>query len=152
MRSSYQLLPDYRKIVVIEKLRLQSSMCVLMLWLGFRQRVWWILQEFWTIPHSSTWRYWMDCPHSIYDPSMVFLGYLWLQKQPPRGVPTKRCSENMQQIYRTPMSKCDFNKAAKQLYWNHTSAWVFSCKFATYFQNTCGQLLLWLDLFDRLII
>ena len=21
-------------------------------------------------------------------------------------------------------------------YWNHTSAWVFSCKFATYFQNT----------------
>ena len=22
------------------------------------------------------------------------------------------------------------------LYWNHASAWVFSCKFATYFQNT----------------
>ena len=31
----------------------------------------------------------------------------------PRGVLTKRCSENMQQIYaRTPMSKCDFNKVA----------------------------------------
>ena len=30
------------------------------------------------------------------------------QKQPPRGVPRKRCSENMQQIYRrTPMPKCD---------------------------------------------
>ena len=30
-------------------------------------------------------------------------------KQPPRGVLSKRCSENMQQIYsRTPMSKCDF--------------------------------------------
>ena len=28
---------------------------------------------------------------------------------------------------------------AKQLYWNHTSAWVFSCKFATYFQNTFFQ-------------
>ena len=28
----------------------------------------------------------------------------------------KRCSENMQQIYRrTPMLKCDFNKAGKQL-------------------------------------
>ena len=28
----------------------------------------------------------------------------------------RRCSENMQQIYRrTPMPKCDFNKAAKQL-------------------------------------
>ena len=34
------------------------------------------------------------------------------------------------------MPKCDFNKAAKQFYWNHTSACVFSCKFATYFQNT----------------
>ena len=32
------------------------------------------------------------------------------QKQPPRGVPRKRCSENMQQIYRrTPTLKCVFN-------------------------------------------
>ena len=29
-----------------------------------------------------------------------------------------------------------FNKVALQLYWNHTSALVFSCKFAAYFQNT----------------
>ena len=35
------------------------------------------------------------------------------QKQPSRGVLRKRCSENMQQIYRiTPMPKCDFNKVA----------------------------------------
>ena len=35
------------------------------------------------------------------------------QKQPPRSVLKKRCSENMQQIYwRTPMPKCDFNKVA----------------------------------------
>ena len=33
------------------------------------------------------------------------------QKQSSRGVLRKRCSENMQQIYRrTPMSKCGFNK------------------------------------------
>ena len=39
------------------------------------------------------------------------------QKQPSRGVFIKRCSENMQQIYRrTPTPKCDFNKVAKQLY------------------------------------
>ena len=39
------------------------------------------------------------------------------QKQPSRGVLRKRCSENMQQIYRrTPMPKCDFNKVAKQPY------------------------------------
>ena len=42
---------------------------------------------------------------------------------------------------RTPMPKCDFNKVAKlkQLYWNRTSARVFSCKFAAYFQNTFFQ-------------
>ena len=38
----------------------------------------------------------------------------YIQKQPPKGVPRKRCSENMQQIYRrTPMPKCDFNEVAK---------------------------------------
>ena len=37
--------------------------------------------------------------------------YYLLQKQPPRGVLRKTCSENIQQIYRrTPMPKCDFNK------------------------------------------
>ena len=36
----------------------------------------------------------------------------------------------------TPMPKCDYNKVAKQLYWNHTSALVFSCNFSVYFQNT----------------
>ena len=39
------------------------------------------------------------------------------QKQPQRGVLKKRCSENMEQIYRrTSMPNCDFNKVAKQLY------------------------------------
>ena len=53
------------------------------------------------------------------------------QKQPSIGVLRKRCSENMQQVYRrTPMPKCDFKVE------NHTSAWVFSYKFLAYFQNT----------------
>ena len=48
-----------------------------------------------------------------------------LQKQPLRGILEKMCSENVQQIYRRkPMPKCDFNKVAKQLYQNRTSAWV----------------------------
>ena len=35
------------------------------------------------------------------------------KKQPSRDILRKRCSENMQQIYRTtPMLKCDFNKFA----------------------------------------
>ena len=59
------------------------------------------------------------------------------QKQPSRGVLRKRCSENMQQIYRrTLIPKWDFNKVALQLYWNRSSAWEFSCKFAAYFQST----------------
>ena len=68
------------------------------------------------------------------------------QKQPPRGVFKKRCSENMQQIYRrTPMPKYDFNKVAKQLYWNHTSAWLFSCKISPYFQNNFSEEYLWVS-------
>ena len=34
------------------------------------------------------------------------------------------------------MLMCDFNKVALQLYLNRTLAWVFSCEFAVYFQNT----------------
>ena len=46
----------------------------------------------------------------------LFLIISPFQKQPPGGVLSKRCSENMQQIYRrTPMPKCGFNKVAKQL-------------------------------------
>ena len=55
-------------------------------------------------------------------------------KQPFRVV--LRYSETMQQIYRrTPMPKCDFNKIAFDLYWNHTSSWVFSRKYAAYIQK-----------------
>ena len=58
----------------------------------------------------------------------------WLSKR----VPKKKCSANMQQIYRrAPMPKCDFNKVVLLLYWNDTLASVFSCKLAAYFQNTC---------------
>ena len=70
----------------------------------------------------------------------TFFQLIYKVFKPPKGVPSERCSENMQQIYRrSPMPKWDFNKVPKQLYWNHTSAWVFSCKFAVYFQNTFFQ-------------
>ena len=59
-----------------------------------------------------------------------------IQKQLFRNVLRKRCFNNMQQIYRTPMSKCDFNKGVLQFYWSRSSEWVFSCKFAAYFPNT----------------
>ena len=63
----------------------------------------------------------------------------WSKLKPEADVLKKRCSENMQQIYRrTRMPKCDF-----KLYWNRTSAWVFSCTFAAHFQNTFPQEHLW---------
>ena len=38
------------------------------------------------------------------------------QKQPSIGVLIKRCSENVQEVYKkTPMLKCDFNKVALRL-------------------------------------
>ena len=52
----------------------------------------------------------------------------------------KICSK----VYRrTSMLKWDFNKVALQLNWNHTSASVFSCKFAAYFQSMLLQEHLW---------
>ena len=63
-----------------------------------------------------------------------------IQKQPSKGATKKMYSKNMQQIYRrTQMPKCYFNKVALQFYWNHTSAWLFSCKLAAYFQNIFSQ-------------
>ena len=45
---------------------------------------------------------------------MTILLSVNMQKQPSRGVPRKRYSENMKQIYRrTPTLKCDFNKVVK---------------------------------------
>ena len=41
------------------------------------------------------------------------------------------------------MPKCDFNNVAKELYGNQTLAWVFSCKFAAYFQNIFSLEHLW---------
>ena len=71
----------------------------------------------------------------IQEASQIYSSKFY-QKEPSRGVLSKRCSENMQQIYRrTPMPKCDFSKATLQFYWNCTLAWVFCCIFAAYFQN-----------------
>ena len=88
------------------------------------------------LQNTSRWlllNYWQ---WSQFSPLSCF--YIWIiSKQPFRGVLMKRCSENIVQIHRrTPMPKYDFNKVALQLYWNHTSAWAFSCKYTAYFQNT----------------
>ena len=66
----------------------------------------------------------------------VFFFLLWARKCR-LGILQNRCFEDIRQIYRrTPIPKCDFNKFAQQLYWNYTSIWVLSCKFAAYFQTT----------------
>ena len=65
----------------------------------------------------------------------------YVQNQSPRGIPGKRRSENMQQIYRkTPMPKDDFNKVAKQPYcWHGYSPVNLLHIFRTSFlKNTSG--------------
>ena len=47
--------------------------------------------------------------------SCSYFRKFYCQKQPSRGVLRKRCSENMQQIYRTPMPKCDLFKFTRFL-------------------------------------
>ena len=73
--------------------------------------------------------------------------------RPQPGVFRKRCSENMLEIdWRAPMPNINppenTHKVALQVYWNHTSAYVFSCKFEP--KNTSGRLLLdrVVDIFD----
>ena len=72
------------------------------------------------------------------------LGIVYIQKQPSRGVLIKRCSENMHQIYKTH-AEVRFQITCLA-YSNHISTWVFSFKFAAYFQtpfpkNTSGGIL-----------
>ena len=51
----------------------------------------------------------------------------------------------MLQMYRrTHMWKCDVNKIAMQLYWNHTFALLFSCKSVVCLQNTLFEEHLWM--------
>ena len=70
------------------------------------------------------------CIFTIIQPELIIVTW-YRQKQSSRGVPRKKCSENMQQIYRrTPMPKFDFLKSHFGM--------SLSCKFAVYFRNTLG--------------
>ena len=44
---------------------------------------------------------------------------------------------------RRKVARISIKLLALQIYWNHTSVWVISCKFAAYFQNTFLQEHLW---------
>ena len=78
---------------------------------------------------------WVKAPH-VNKTKNTAVAFSIFQKQRSRGILSKRCSENMQQIYRrTPMPKCDFNKVALQFIeialWHGCSP----AYFAAYFQN-----------------
>ena len=74
--------------------------------------------------------------------SQLYISYI--QKQPHRGVPRKRCSENMQQIYRrTPTPKCDFNKVALRHGCSLNLLHIFRTPFL---KNTSGWLLLYISI------
>ena len=77
---------------------------------------------------------------TLFDAAAIHLDKLtkmtltFIQEQSSIGVVRKIFSENMQQIYRrTPMPSVILIKL--DVLANRTLAWVFSCKFAAYFQN-----------------
>ena len=73
---------------------------------------------------------------------LVGTRFLWVQKQPSRGVYKKRCYENMHQIYsRTPMPKRDFNKVARHGYFPVNLQHIFRTLLPRY---TSWWLLLWI--------
>ena len=68
----------------------------------------------------ANWIYFASCimkKHCflLWTKNLAFFPYFYHQKQPFRGF------------------------VALQLYWNGTSTWVLSCKFAVYFQNTFSK-------------
>ena len=66
-----------------------------------------------------------------------------LMKQPTRVVLSKRCSENMQQIYRrTPMPKCDFNLFEIALRRGCSPVNLLHIIRTSFTKNTSGRLLL----------
>ena len=66
-----------------------------------------------------------------------------VQEQPSRDVFNKRCSENMQQIYRkTPMPKCGFNEVASTLRHGCFPVNMMHIFRPTSPKTTSGQLLL----------
>ena len=71
----------------------------------------------------------LQCPKKYLKYDENFMSYI--QNHPLEVFLAK----SVLKIYCELMPKCDFNKAALQLYWNHTWIWVFSSKFAAYFQN-----------------
>ena len=92
-----------------------------------------VIQAYFTLTFLTKYivifRIWMD------NWGILFANLEQVQKQTSRGVLTKGCSENMQQIDHAEKK----HLCRSQFYWNHTSVWVFSCKFAVYFQNTFSK-------------
>ena len=63
--------------------------------------------------------------------------YIYSSKAVVRGLSMGECSRSMHRVCSVAsVWKYDFSKAAMQLCWGHTSAQVFSCEFAPYFQGT----------------
>ena len=78
----------------------------------------------------------------------IFLNFL--QRQQSSGVLSKRCSEDMQQIYRrTPIPKCDFNKVAIKITLQHGYSPVnlLDILRTPFSKNTSGWLLLFLVIY-----
>ena len=92
-----------------------------------------VIQAYFTLTFLTKYivifRIWMD------NWGILFANLEQVQKQTSRGVLTKGCSETMQQIEKKEKK----HLCRSQFYWNHTSVWVFSCKFAAYLHITVSN-------------
>ena len=89
---------------------------------------------------------WTDVTKYLYlSPRGAKKCFVFLEEAAAHRCSWKKYSENMQQIYRgTPMSNCDFNKAAKEITLRHGFSPInFLDIFRALFtKNTYGRLLL----------
>ena len=114
---------QYQKTIVINQLKANVEFFLInMLWRNYYRRYEWFVYELWR---------WWFLPfqwHKKFIEKLTYLRNSHAEMFLGRDI-LKICSKF------TGEHPCR-SAVALQLYWNRTSAWVFSCKFAAYFQNT----------------
>ena len=83
--------------------------------------------------------------HKLLPRHILYFVYLYLGLGQFTEATLQRCSwEKVFWKYAANLQENTHAEVAKQLYWNHTSVWVFYCKFAASFQNTFYKEHLWM--------
>ena len=74
--------------------------------------------------------------------SLIYLMYIKLIRFFKGELANSKCSNWLFDIRSSP-PQVFLRSVTFQIYWNRTSAWVFSCKFTAYFQNNSSEGHIW---------